>query len=149
MLLGIVIALAGSIALGLLVELLQGQVKEQQTVLEITQAARAEGLTTEAVLLAVSALVMAPIAEEWLFRRTLFLRVRARSGRLIAYCLSAAGFAAIHNNPAGFVVYLWLGLVFAAVLERTGRFWAAVGVHMGNNGYVLAMLFWGGGGGAA
>jgi membrane protease YdiL (CAAX protease family) len=81
------------------------------------------------------------VTEEWLFRGLLFRRVSMRSGRALAYGISALAFAAIHDNPAGFVVYLWLGVVFAAVLERTGRLWAAVAVHMGNNAYVLAMLF--------
>ncbi|MCH9682317.1 MAG: CPBP family intramembrane metalloprotease [Deltaproteobacteria bacterium] len=141
-LLGIAAALLGSIGAALLVELVGIPVEEQATVLEITTSARANGPTVEAVVLASSALLLAPAAEELLFRRLLFVRVAARSGRPLAYTISALAFAVVHGNPAGFIVYLWLGLVFAAVLERTGRLSAAIAVHIGNNAYVLALLFW-------
>ncbi len=142
--LGVVVALGGSIALGLLVEVLGVPVQEQATVLDITETARSGGVDPRAVVLAFSALLLAPIAEEWLFRRLLFVRIAARAGRPIAYALSALAFALIHGNPVGLIIYTWLGLVFAFVLERTGRLPAAIAVHMGNNAYVLAVLFWGG-----
>lgn len=138
---GVLAALLGSVALGWLFERIGLQVQEQSRVLEIIEATRTDGFGAVAIMLVVSALLLAPVAEEWLFRGLLFRRVSARSGRALGYGISALAFAAIHGNPAGFVVYLWLGLVFAAVLERTGRLWAAVAVHMGNNGYVLAVLF--------
>lgn len=141
---GIGLALGGSMVVGLVLEGLGVQVQEQARVLEIVEGARAHGPGPEALMLVLAAFVLAPLTEEWLFRHLLFRRVAARSGRALAFAVSAVAFAAIHDNPTGFVVYLWLGLVFAAVLERTGRLPAAVAVHMGNNGYVLAMLFFGG-----
>lgn len=138
---GIVAALLGSIAVGWGFELIGLQVQEQSRVLDIVRDAQTGGFGPEAIMLIVSALVLAPVAEEWLFRGLLFRRVGERSGRALAYGISAVAFAAIHGNPAGFVVYLWLGLVFAAVLEHTGRLWPAIAVHMGNNGYVLVLLF--------
>lgn len=144
---GVVAALVGSVALGFVVEWLGVQVQEQTTVLQIVEGA-GQGVTVEAVTLAVSALVLAPLAEEWMFRGLLFRRVLGRSGRGVAYGLSALAFAAIHGNPAGLVIYLWLGLVFARTYERTGWLGAAMAVHLGNNAYVLAMLFGFVGGGA-
>lgn len=141
---GIVAALGGSMVLGLVFEWLGLLVQEQARVLEIVKGTHGNGVGAEAIMLVVAALVLAPITEEWLFRGLLFRRVSVRSGRWLAYGISALAFAAIHDNPAGFVIYLWLGVVFAAVLERTGRLWAAVAVHMGNNAYVLMMLFAGG-----
>jgi uncharacterized protein len=138
---GAVAALLGSVALGWLFDQLGLQVQEQSRVLDIVQSTRTDGFGPVAIMLVVSALLLAPVAEEWLFRGLLFRRVSARSGRALGYAISALAFAAIHGNPAGFVVYLWLGLVFAAVLERTGQLWAAVAVHMANNAYVLAVLF--------
>lgn len=145
---GVLVALLGSVLLGWLFEWLGLVVKEQARVLEIVGGAQANGFGAEAIMLVVAALLLAPVTEEWLFRGLLFRRVAVRSGRTLAYGLSGLAFAAIHDNPAGFVVYLWLGMVFAAVLERTGRLWAAVAVHVGNNAYVLAMLFSGVGTGA-
>jgi membrane protease YdiL (CAAX protease family) len=137
---GVLAALLGSVVLGWLFEQLGLQVQEQARVLEIVEESRT-GFGPEAIMLVVSALLLAPVAEEWFFRGLLFRRVSARAGRALGYGISALAFAGIHGNLAGLVVYLWLGLVFAAVLERTGRLWAAVAVHMGNNGYVLAVLF--------
>lgn len=145
-LVGLAVALGGSVALGVLFDAIGMRVEEQSSVLEITEAARTGGIRLDAVLLVFSALLLAPLVEEWLFRGLLFRRVTERSGRLLGYGISALGFAAIHGNPAGFVVYLWLGVVFAAVMERTGRLEAAMAVHLGNNGYVLAVLFTAGGG---
>lgn len=142
--LGIGVALLGSIVLGLILEAIELQVTEQSTVVEIADRAQKRGIGLEATMLAVSALILAPFAEEWLFRGLLFTRITARSGSALGYVLSAAGFAAIHGNPLGFVIYLWLGLVFAAVLSRTGRLGAAMAVHLGNNAYVLVLLFAGG-----
>ena len=141
--LGVLAALGGSLVFGLLFEWIGLEVQEQARVLEIVEDAQTNGAGAEAIMLVVAALVLAPVTEEWFFRGLLFRRVAARSGRLLAYAISMLAFAAIHDNPAGFVVYLWLGLVFAAVIERTGKLWAAVAVHMGNNAYVLAVLFGG------
>ncbi len=138
---GILAALIGSLALGWIFERIGLEVQEQSRVLEIVEDARTHGFGPEAIMLVIAALLLAPIAEEWLFRGLLFRRVSERSGRLLAYGVSALAFAIIHGNPAGLVVYLWLGLVFAAVIERTGRLWTAIAVHMTNNGYVLVLLF--------
>lgn len=146
--LGVLAALAGSMVLGMVLDLLGLPVKEQDRVLEIIAGVRDNGFGAEGIALVVAATVLAPVTEEWFFRGLLFRRVAARSGRALAYGISALAFAAIHGNVAGLVIYVWLGVVFAAVLERTGRLWPAVAVHMGNNACVLAMLFAGPEGGA-
>ncbi|MGB1015975.1 MAG: lysostaphin resistance A-like protein, partial [Nannocystaceae bacterium] len=83
--------------------------------------------------------VLAPIAEEWLMRGLLFARIR-RANPVAAYAVTALAFAAIHGNPAGFVVYAWLAIVFAHAMARTGRLSAAIGVHALNNVITLSML---------
>lgn len=135
------VALAGSFLIGILLTLVGMPVAEQGHVLEIAARAKAgEGLA-EAAMLVLAALLLAPIAEELLFRDLLWRRVRAIAGPGLAYALSAFGFAAIHGNPAGLFIYAWLGVCFAYALQRTGRAGAAIAVHMGNNAYVLAALF--------
>jgi len=140
---GILGALGGSIALGLLFKAIGLEVEEQAAVLKIVEDARSGGPMLPAVVLCVSATLFAPMAEEWLFRGLLYRRIRTGSGPALAYIVSAIGFAAIHNNPAGFGVYLWLGLVFAVTLQVTGRLAAAMAVHLGNNAFVLVTLFMG------
>ncbi len=136
-------ALLGSFALGLLLDLLGLPVAEQGRVLEIAERARhGEGIA-EATMLVVAALLLAPVAEELLFRDLLWQRVRTLGGPTLAYAVSMFGFAIIHGNPAGLFIYAWLGLCFAWALQRTGRVSAAIAVHMGNNAYVLVALFFG------
>ena len=137
---GIAAALAGSYLLGELMTQLRFPVAEQEKILDITTAGRRGEATLELVTLTVSAVVLAPLAEEWLFRGLLFRRLLGRAGLPFAFLLSSFAFAAIHTNLAGFVVYAWLGLVFAETLRRTGRLWTAVAVHMGNNAFALALL---------
>ena len=134
-------ALIGSFVLGMLLNMLGFPVAEQGHVLEIAERARnGEGIA-EAATLVVAALLMAPVAEELLFRELLWRRVRTIAGPGLAYTLSAFGFAAMHGNPAGLFIYAWLGLCFAWALQRSGRIGAAIAVHMGNNAYVLVALF--------
>jgi membrane protease YdiL (CAAX protease family) len=83
------------------------------------------------------------VAEEWLFRALLLRRLLAHVGRPFAYGASALGFAAIHGNPAGFVVYVWLGLVFAVAMERTGKVASPITVHLTNNAFAFALLLFG------
>ena len=139
-LVGVAAALAGSYALGELMTVLGFPVEEQESIVAITTAGKKGEATVELVMLGLSAVILAPLAEEFLFRGLLFRRIFARVGPIVAYAVSAVAFAAIHGNLAGFVVYMWLGLVFAETLRRTGRLWAAVVVHMGNNAFALSLL---------
>lgn len=140
-LLGSVVAVGGSFVIGLLLHLIELPVEEQGSILDVAARARdGEGLIEFGVL-TVGAVLLAPFAEEWLFRGLLFRRILSCCGRPEAYCFSAAAFAAIHTNPAGFITYLWLGVVFAAAMQRTGRLWVAAMVHMGNNAFALTMLY--------
>lgn len=138
--LGIVAAIAGSYLLGLALDQFSLPVEEQQGILDITERMHEHGLTLEFSVLTFAALILAPLAEEWLFRGLLFRRLLGIGGKPEAFFLSAAAFAAIHTNPAGFVIYMWLGLVFAESYRRTGRLWVAVLVHMGNNAFALSLL---------
>ncbi len=137
------VAIGGSMVLGVVLELLGAPVAEQQTIVEIVADWHAGTDRTTMIVLGVSAVVLAPIAEECLFRGLLFARLREASGRPIAYVVSAIGFAAIHGNPAGLPIYLWLGVVFALSLERSGRLAAPIAVHMGNNAFAFAVLLLG------
>jgi membrane protease YdiL (CAAX protease family) len=136
----IALAIGGSIVLGELLERLGAPVAEQGSILEIVRAWHRGDDDGSIVLLGASACVLAPLAEESLFRGLLFARLRASNGRVLAYGVSALAFALIHANPAGLLIYGWLGLCFAFALERTGRLWPAVVVHMANNAFAFTAL---------
>lgn len=138
---GIGAALGGSMGLGALVELIGAPVSEQASLLEVVAAWHDGTDRVSMIVLGVSAVVLAPIVEECLFRGLLFVRLRRHASRGFAYGASALVFAAIHGNLAGLVVYVWLGLVFAATTERTGRTTAAIAVHAGNNAFAFAALW--------
>lgn len=130
-------AVVGSYALGILMNLLGAPVAEQAVVLELV-ASGGPALAS----LAFSALVLAPLGEEWFFRGLLFRRLRQNAGAWPAYVVSALLFASFHGNLRGMIVYVWLGLVFAHTQAGTGRLWCAIAVHFGNNAITLATLMW-------
>lgn len=137
-LLHVALAILGSYVIGVVMALFGVPIVEQETILEITRDGL--GLRPELVLLAVSALIAAPIAEELLLRGVFFRRLWHRLGPEAAYLASAIAFAAIHGNPKGVLVYLWLGLIFARAYAKTGRIGCAIATHFGNNAITLAIL---------
>ncbi len=143
--LGILAAIGGSFVLGVGLEAVGVPVEEQGSIVELIEGFKSGGGDrVPMILLAISALVLAPMGEELLFRGLVFRRIAAQgSSWPEAYALSAAVFAAIHTNPVGFLIYLWLGLVFAESYRRSGRLWVAMLVHAGNNAFALSLLIWG------
>ena len=128
-------AVIGSFALGFLMQLLGAPVAEQTLVLELV-AAGGPALSS----LMFSALVLAPLGEELFFRGLLFRRLARSAGLWPALVTSALLFAVFHGNIRGFVIYMWLGLVFAGAYAATGRLTCAIAVHFGNNAITLATL---------
>lgn len=127
-------AVFGSYLLGLMMDLLGRPVAEQPVVLELVRAGGPALMS-----LTFSALVLAPLAEEAFFRGGLFRRLTP-AGLAPAYLFSALLFALFHGNLQGFIVYLWLGLVFARAFAVTGRLSVAMAVHFGNNALTLLTL---------
>lgn len=134
------LAMVGSYGLSLLMHLLGFPVQEQLEILRLVgQGFRWQ---KEFITFILAAVILAPIAEEWLLRGLLFRRLQNQTNLPIAYAVSCLVFAAMHDNISGFVVYAWLGYVFARCYQRTGRLWTAMLVHAGNNAFTLAMLLW-------
>jgi membrane protease YdiL (CAAX protease family) len=133
-------AVAGSMLLSAALHLLGLTVEEQEKVREYTTRGSDGSFHPALYFLAPVALLAAPLTEELLFRRFFFSRVLISVSTRWAYAASAIMFAAIHWNPSGFPVYIWLGLVFAHAYHRTGRISCAILVHFGNNLITLAVL---------
>ncbi|MBT1173480.1 CPBP family intramembrane metalloprotease [Bifidobacterium sp. MA2] len=83
--------------------------------------------------------VLAPILEEWVFRKQLIDRTR-RYGERVSILLSAFAFALFHMNLYQFFYAFGLGLVFAYAYMRSGRLRYPIAMHMVINacGSVLA-----------
>lgn len=100
------------------------------------------------VLLFVSAVVIAPIGEEFFFRGLMQTAVQAVIGyekRWLSILPCAVFFGVVHlgSVPGVMVpVLVLLGVVFGWVYERTGSLWCAVAVHAGFNAlsFTLTLL---------
>lgn len=101
-----------------------------------------------APLLVLSALVLAPVAEELLFRSVLFRGLRARRGFWIAALTSAAAFTLPHlgdgSGPLADLIVvigiLPLGVLFAGLMERRRSLLACVVAHATYNAGGVALL---------
>lgn len=136
---GFVAAFTGSGLLGLLQEkLFSIEVTEQDAILKLVE----EGDSFELALLTISAVVLAPMCEELLFRHMFFRRLWHGAGPTLAWVLPAIAFSLYHFNLPGLAIYAWLGLVFAAAYLFSGRLWVAMAVHGTYNAAGVALLLW-------
>jgi uncharacterized protein len=98
--------------------------------------------------LVVSAVVVAPIAEELFFRGMLYQALRRRMGAWSAIAISATVFAAAHilqeldgqAGPVAFVLILPLGVLLGWLFERRGSLAAPIAVHAAFNLITVALL---------
>jgi ABC-2 type transport system permease protein len=80
----------------------------------------------------------APIFEEWLFRGLLYRSLRRSWGIATSVVISALLFTAIHPMASS-VAVLCLAVATALVLEKTGRLWPSMLVHVGYNAFIVAL----------
>lgn len=114
----------------------------QQTFREIAQRPGA------LPLFVVTTVLLAPVAEEVVFRGVLFQGLRSRAGFWVAALVSAALFTVPHlfeggGLLAGVIIssgILPLGIVFAALVERRGSLLPAVVAHATYNAIGVATL---------
>ncbi|MEE9385751.1 MAG: type II CAAX endopeptidase family protein [Nannocystaceae bacterium] len=134
--------IAGSALISLLLHCAGVPAQEQPQVRAITDGGWR--WDPELMTLALGALILAPIGEEWLFRGLLFRRLWLGMGPgiapKVAYPVTALLFAAAHYNPSGVAVYVWQAVVFGGAYRLTGRLWFAMLLHFANNALTLVML---------
>lgn len=93
----------------------------------------------------VVAVVLAPLAEEVIYRGVLYGGLRGVLGRGGALAVSSAVFAAIHPDLSVTAPILALGAVLAFVYERTGTLAAPIALHVAFNGWTFLGTQFGGG----
>jgi membrane protease YdiL (CAAX protease family) len=74
-------------------------------------------------------IVIAPVAEEILFRGVLYTAIKQRGHRQLALWTSALLFAVIHGYPVGFLSLIFLSMMFVFVYERTKNLFAPILLH--------------------
>ncbi|MFY8215687.1 MAG: CPBP family intramembrane glutamic endopeptidase [Chthoniobacterales bacterium] len=88
-------------------------------------------------------IVVAPIAEEFIFRGLLYGVAKKFGGRIPALVTTSLLFAAIHLNPVAMVPLFVLSVAFTLAYERTGSLWTPVVMHVIFNGaqFLAILLF--------
>ena len=87
------------------------------------------------------AAVVAPIAEEFLFRGILYPLLRVKRAVMAAVLISALAFALLHFIPPLIPSFITMGVVFALVVERWKSIYPAMLVHGLNNAVVMIGLY--------
>ncbi len=138
-LLGIVVAV-GAFALQLgyvhLLALFRVELPEQHLV----QIMRLDRSMFERIYLGVFAIVIAPVAEEMLFRGVLYTAIKQLGFRRIALWGTACLFALIHMNLSTFVPLTLLAVGLALLYEKTNTLLAPIIAHGCFNGINFGML---------
>ena len=81
--------------------------------------------------------IVAPAAEEMIFRWLIYLRFRDHFSVLVSAVISAAFFGIYHGNVLQAVYAFVLGGIFAWFLEMGGNKWTSVLMHIGANTWIL------------
>jgi membrane protease YdiL (CAAX protease family) len=87
-----------------------------------------------------SVVVVAPIAEEVLFRGLLYNVLCRHLDRMTAACAGALIFSFVHGVVADQWALFGLGLLLTGVYERTGRLLPAVVLHAANNAFAVGFM---------
>ena len=140
--LGVAFQYAASLALlPFVLWFLDGEAPTQEVV---ESAAGLAGFDVVFVILGAG--LLAPLAEELVFRGALLRALMVRGGTRFATWVSAGAFAALHLlDPNAWLVVpvlFVLGVVLARVTIGTGRLGKAIAIHVGFNLIAVVSLLW-------
>lgn len=90
-------------------------------------------------LMIVTAVIVAPICEEIVFRGYVYPVLKRFSGAVPAAFLSALIFGAAHGNLAILLPLSLLGILLVWIYEKTGSIWAPIAVHFCFNAATVAL----------
>lgn len=96
--------------------------------------------TSERIIIAISACVAAPLAEEFIFRGYVYPVIKRFSEPVFAAVITSAVFALIHMNLQAVPVLFFLSLVLIFAYERSGSIWLPITIHALFNGVNLASM---------
>lgn len=92
------------------------------------------------VIMVLLAVVVAPVAEELLFRGMLYLPLRSKTGPLVAGLIVATIFALIHGYLWGAPYLFVIGVLLAALVESTGGLTVPIIVHALHNAVIVVAV---------
>jgi len=88
-----------------------------------------------------AAVVVAPVAEELIFRAYIYPVVKRFSEKWFAALFSAMLFGVIHFNLKSFPVLMLMGLALVALYEVTGSIWPPIACHALFNATTMMIIF--------
>ena len=119
----------GNILVGLFQQYLNPEVYQE------TQSLISEGKSIWSLIFWMG--IVAPFAEEVIFRWLVFLRLRDNMGVVTAALLSGLAFGIYHMNLLQGVYATIMGVFFALILEWSGKLFSSVLLHIGANVWSL------------
>lgn len=125
---------------GLLGSLQFGFDLQPQEMVLFYKAAWARGDHGQVIVTLFAAAICAPVIEEFIFRGYLYPALKRWAGILPAMALSAALFAAIHNNLLSLAPIFVLALCLTAAYEATGSLLVPMTMHALFNGTTLWII---------
>jgi membrane protease YdiL (CAAX protease family) len=84
--------------------------------------------------------IVAPVAEEIIFRGYFYGVIRRFGGRIPAILTSSLLFAAIHVHLPSMLGLGLLAVILCLLYERTGSLWATMTMHAAFNATTIAAL---------
>jgi membrane protease YdiL (CAAX protease family) len=94
---------------------------------------------TGVALMAFSAVVVAPLAEEVIFRGYLYPVAKRFAGPWVSAVFVSLVFAAGHGNVPLMAPLFLLAMIMTWAYERTGSLWSAIGIHFCFNAATVIM----------
>lgn len=90
-------------------------------------------------LMAFAAVIVAPVAEEVVFRGYLYPAAKRFCGTAAAIVFSSLVFAAVHGNVVALIPLFVLAVLLCLIFEVTGSIWACISVHFLFNGATVTI----------
>lgn len=95
------------------------------------------------IVLAISAVIVAPLVEEVIFRGYLYAVIKRFSDRFLAALTTSLLFALIHGTVPGLLPLFALAIILCIAYEMTGSLWAPISIHALFNGVQTAVMLFG------
>jgi membrane protease YdiL (CAAX protease family) len=124
---------------GLLLEIF-GVHLEEQDVLQQFRAAVAVGDQRQLLLFGLTAIVLAPVTEEIIFRGAFFGGLAARWGFLPAALSSSLVFGGVHFSLSALFPLFLVGMILCYLYKRTGSIYPSMIYHAIFNGVTLLIV---------
>lgn len=117
-----------------------GQHPETQHAVSSLQNAQTMGTRLYMIVFAV---LIAPIAEETLFRGILYPTIKKYGNARLAFWITSLGFAAIHQSMAIFIPLTVLAMMMVWLYEKTNNLLTCIAAHSLFNAINVTLLFLG------